>query len=195
MFSVSIWCIGLRAASICSDQCGRGGIGRRAALRSLWPKGRGSSSLLDRTIRNLRLTRQGCRGSNKAGLRACLLFFRPFVFLACFVAAATGVNAPPAQFQPFASLSSSFHDGPAAACLPRSRRMASLPQNTRWSGFWQRWCGTRHFAAPALSKPCLFCAKNLEFAWAGQWPPCGIGLGEMRLYQPTKSGAGLNDDR
>src|SRR3712207_7334053 len=29
--------------------CGRGGTGRRAALRSLWPKGRGSSSLLDRT--------------------------------------------------------------------------------------------------------------------------------------------------
>ncbi len=32
--------------------CGRGGTGRRAALRSLWPKGRGSSSLLDRTIRS-----------------------------------------------------------------------------------------------------------------------------------------------
>src|SRR5689334_10456183 len=30
---------------------GRGGTGRRAALRALWPKGRGSSSLLDRTIR------------------------------------------------------------------------------------------------------------------------------------------------
>src|SRR6476619_7012821 len=30
--------------------CGRGGTGRRAALRSLWPQGRGSSSLLDRTI-------------------------------------------------------------------------------------------------------------------------------------------------
>ena len=29
--------------------CGRGGTGRRATLRSLWPKGRGSSSLLDRT--------------------------------------------------------------------------------------------------------------------------------------------------
>jgi hypothetical protein len=28
---------------------GRGGIGRRAALRSLWDKTRGSSSLLDRT--------------------------------------------------------------------------------------------------------------------------------------------------
>ena len=32
-----------------SCTCGRGGTGRRAALRSLWPKGRGSSSLLDRT--------------------------------------------------------------------------------------------------------------------------------------------------
>src|SRR3546814_18722430 len=30
--------------------CGRGGTGRRATLRSLWPKGRGSSSILDRTI-------------------------------------------------------------------------------------------------------------------------------------------------
>ena len=30
--------------------CGRGGTGRRAALRSLWGKTRGSSSLLDRTI-------------------------------------------------------------------------------------------------------------------------------------------------
>ncbi len=30
-------------------QCGRGGIGRRAALRSLWGNSRGSSSLLDRT--------------------------------------------------------------------------------------------------------------------------------------------------
>ena len=30
--------------------CGRGGIGRRAALRSLWDNTRGSSSLLDRTI-------------------------------------------------------------------------------------------------------------------------------------------------
>ena len=31
-------------------QCGRGGIGRRAALRALWARARGSSSLLDRTI-------------------------------------------------------------------------------------------------------------------------------------------------
>src|SRR3546814_9548375 len=30
-------------------KCGRGGIGRRAALRWLWPKGRESSSLFDRT--------------------------------------------------------------------------------------------------------------------------------------------------
>src|SRR5687767_10098664 len=29
--------------------CGRGGTGRRATLRSLWAKARGSSSLLDRT--------------------------------------------------------------------------------------------------------------------------------------------------
>ena len=31
-------------------KCGRGGIGRRAALRSLWGNTRGSSSLLGRTI-------------------------------------------------------------------------------------------------------------------------------------------------
>src|SRR6056297_1027722 len=36
-----------------SRQCGRGGIGRRAALRSLWGNTRGSSSLLDRTIHSL----------------------------------------------------------------------------------------------------------------------------------------------
>ena len=29
--------------------CGRGGIGRRSALRSLWEKSRGGSSPLDRT--------------------------------------------------------------------------------------------------------------------------------------------------
>lgn len=34
------------------SMCGRGGTGRRAALRSLWPKGRGSSSLLDRTTQS-----------------------------------------------------------------------------------------------------------------------------------------------
>ena len=32
------------------QKCGRGGIGRRAALRSLWANPRGSSSLLGRTI-------------------------------------------------------------------------------------------------------------------------------------------------
>ena len=36
--------------------CGRGGTGRRAALRSLWGKTRGSSSLLGRTIRNLMMS-------------------------------------------------------------------------------------------------------------------------------------------
>ena len=40
--------------------CGRGGTGRRATLRSLWPKGRGSSSLLDRT-------KQSC-GTSKIGI-------------------------------------------------------------------------------------------------------------------------------
>ena len=33
----------------CQGQCGSGGIGRRAALRSLWGNTRGSSSLLGRT--------------------------------------------------------------------------------------------------------------------------------------------------
>ena len=37
------------AARLSVSVCGRGGTGRRATLRSLWPKGRGSSSLLDRT--------------------------------------------------------------------------------------------------------------------------------------------------
>jgi hypothetical protein len=32
--------------------CGHGGTGRRATLRSLWPKGRGSSSLLGRTTQH-----------------------------------------------------------------------------------------------------------------------------------------------
>ena len=39
--------------------CGRGGTGRRATLRSLWPKGRGSSSLLDRTIQSCRTSKIG----------------------------------------------------------------------------------------------------------------------------------------
>ena len=38
-----------RYKSAFASVCGRGGIGRRAALRSLWGKTRGSSSLLDRT--------------------------------------------------------------------------------------------------------------------------------------------------
>ena len=36
-------------------ECGRGGIGRRAALRSLSGKPGGSSSLLDRTILQLNI--------------------------------------------------------------------------------------------------------------------------------------------
>ena len=36
-----------------TDICGRGGIGRRAALRALWGKTRGSSNLLDRTKSDL----------------------------------------------------------------------------------------------------------------------------------------------
>src|SRR5688500_20275323 len=44
--------------------CGRGGTGRRAALRSLWPKGRGSSSLLDRTKQR----RQGNRPRGDFGV-------------------------------------------------------------------------------------------------------------------------------
>ena len=39
--------------------CGRGGTGRRATLRSLWAKARGSSSLLDRTSQSLELSRTG----------------------------------------------------------------------------------------------------------------------------------------
>ena len=42
--------LGLQNALLGVRQCGRGGIGRRAALRSLWGNSRGSSSLLDRTI-------------------------------------------------------------------------------------------------------------------------------------------------
>ena len=38
----------------CQGQCGRGGIGRRAALRSLWGNTRGGSSPLDRTILSTR---------------------------------------------------------------------------------------------------------------------------------------------
>jgi hypothetical protein len=39
------------ASKACAT-CGRGGTGRRAALRALWGRPRGSSSLLDRTITN-----------------------------------------------------------------------------------------------------------------------------------------------
>src|SRR5699024_5270273 len=42
---------------------GRGGIGRRAALRSLWGKTRGSSTLLDRTILNIARRLFACVGS------------------------------------------------------------------------------------------------------------------------------------
>ena len=40
---------GFRSYSPLTLMCGRGGIGRRAALRSLWGNTRGSSSLLGRT--------------------------------------------------------------------------------------------------------------------------------------------------
>ena len=68
-------CYGPRLASAGSTEagflmtCGRGGTGRRAALRSLWPKGRGSSSLLDRTI--TRYNRYGVAGAvSAAAIRA-----------------------------------------------------------------------------------------------------------------------------
>ena len=38
-------------------ECGRGGTGRRATLRSLWAKARGSSSLLDRTTMQIEAIR------------------------------------------------------------------------------------------------------------------------------------------
>ena len=40
---------GQRQPALPFHECGRGGTGRRATLRSLWAKARGSSSLLDRT--------------------------------------------------------------------------------------------------------------------------------------------------
>ena len=49
--------------------CGRGGTGRRATLRSLWAKARGSSSLLDRTRQSLNL-RTGCFSAS-AGKPPC----------------------------------------------------------------------------------------------------------------------------
>ena len=52
--------------------CGRGGTGRRAALRSLWPKGRGSSSLLDRTICFDRVALSGHGGAGRSQRRVAL---------------------------------------------------------------------------------------------------------------------------
>jgi hypothetical protein len=50
--------------------CGRGGIGRRAALRSLWGNTRGGSSPLDRTIHpNVRST-EGASGGTVPGCTA-----------------------------------------------------------------------------------------------------------------------------
>ena len=43
--------LSIRSFTFWSSRCGRGGTGRRATLRSLWANARGSSSLLDRTIR------------------------------------------------------------------------------------------------------------------------------------------------
>lgn len=44
--------------------CGRGGTGRRATLRSLWAKARGSSSLLDRTRQSIKPTERGRAGGS-----------------------------------------------------------------------------------------------------------------------------------
>ena len=46
--------------------CGRGGTGRRATLRSLWPKGRGSSSLLDRTTQSPSKPKKGLHSETAA---------------------------------------------------------------------------------------------------------------------------------
>ena len=52
--------------------CGRGGTGRRATLRSLWPKGRGSSSLLDRTIQSCGTSKIGSNiGQPRKGAPFC----------------------------------------------------------------------------------------------------------------------------
>ena len=52
--------------------CGRGGTGRRATLRSLWPKGRGSSSLLDRTIQSCGTSKIGSNsGPPRKGAPSC----------------------------------------------------------------------------------------------------------------------------
>src|SRR5436190_15705983 len=58
-----------REAAPSATTCGRGGIGRRAALRSLWGKLRGSSSLLDRTITG--------QGRSMAAIRLRLNFATP----------------------------------------------------------------------------------------------------------------------
>lgn len=60
-----------------SDASGRGGIGRRAALRSLFPNRSGSSSLLDRTIgipKVLKSKRSPLRGSITSTLRSTFSF-------------------------------------------------------------------------------------------------------------------------
>gem|GEM_PF-6124599 len=49
----SLWVIWYSIEEVTMRLSGRGGIGRRAALRSLWWRHRGSSSLLDRTIQAL----------------------------------------------------------------------------------------------------------------------------------------------
>ena len=50
-------------------ECGRGGTGRRATLRSLWAKARGSSSLLDRTSKTSKA--KHLRPVRGTGLRFC----------------------------------------------------------------------------------------------------------------------------
>ena len=75
--------------------CGRGGTGRRATLRSLWPKGRGSSSLLDRTITSL--NGQGAFGKS-GGTRAERIFrcFSPSFFATrCAIPAGAALRLRP----------------------------------------------------------------------------------------------------
>ncbi len=106
--------------------CGRGGIGRRAALRSLWGKTRGSSSLLDRTIFLIvpapldpsSGTRRQCRGRCSHGTR---------------LRAAGGEPGKSGFFDLtticFANVSDgAAHQGPTRgrACGPAARRMFPL---------------------------------------------------------------------
>lgn len=70
--------------------CGRGGTGRRATLRSLWAKARGSSSLLDRTIFPKTDARQA-RGSMN---RAVSCRVKSFVSRTVSVYAGTIANDP-----------------------------------------------------------------------------------------------------